>query len=69
MIADPSALVAIVFRERGFESILATWEAPRTVPAGIGALGDCFSYATARLARQPLLFVGDDFTHTDLDAA
>lgn len=32
-------------------------------------LGDCFSYATARLARQPLLFVGDDFGHTDIDVA
>ena len=32
-------------------------------------LGDCFSYALASVSRQPLLFVGDDFGHTDLVAA
>jgi ribonuclease VapC len=31
--------------------------------------GDCLSYAVARLARQPLLFVGEDFKKTDLDIA
>lgn len=31
--------------------------------------GDCLTYATARLAGRPLLFVGDDFAQTDLDAA
>lgn len=29
-------------------------------------LGDCFSYALASVRREPLLFVGDDFTHTDI---
>lgn len=29
-------------------------------------LGDCFSYALAKATGEPLLFVGDDFTHTDL---
>lgn len=28
--------------------------------------GDCFSYATAWLAREPLLCVGNDFAQTDL---
>ena len=28
--------------------------------------GDCLSYATARLADQELLFVGNDFLHTDI---
>ena len=28
--------------------------------------GDCLTYAVARLAGQPLLFVGDDFSKTDL---
>ena len=32
-------------------------------------LGDCYSYALAAHAGEPLLFVGDDFTHTDLVAA
>jgi ribonuclease VapC len=31
--------------------------------------GDCLTYAVARLAGQPLLFVGDDFAKTDLPAA
>lgn len=31
--------------------------------------GDCLTYATARLAGAPLLFVGEDFAQTDLVAA
>jgi ribonuclease VapC len=31
--------------------------------------GDCLSYATASVARQPLLFVGNDFSRTDILAA
>lgn len=34
-------------------------------PAALN-LGDCFSYAVASLAEQPLLCVGDDFHKTDL---
>ena len=30
--------------------------------------GDCFSYALAKAAGLPLLFKGDDFTHTDITA-
>ena len=29
--------------------------------------GDCLSYATAKLAGQPLLYVGEDFSKTDLE--
>lgn len=32
-------------------------------------LGDCFSYALATVSSEPLLFKGDDFTHTDVVAA
>ena len=28
--------------------------------------GDCFSYALAKVSNEPLLFKGDDFTHTDI---
>ena len=28
--------------------------------------GDCFSYALAKDSGEPLLFKGDDFTHTDV---
>lgn len=31
--------------------------------------GDCFSYALAKATREPLLFKGKDFAHTDLVAA
>lgn len=31
--------------------------------------GDCMAYAVATLADEPLLFVGDDFRHTDIRAA
>ena len=31
--------------------------------------GDCFSYALARVMREPILFKGDDFIHTDLRSA
>lgn len=31
--------------------------------------GDCLTYAVASLADEPLLFVGDDFIHTDLRVA
>ena len=37
-------------------------------PAGLN-FGDCLSYATAKLADRALLFVGDDFSRTDLVAA
>jgi ribonuclease VapC len=37
-------------------------------PAGLN-FGDCFSYALARVTREPLLFKGDDFIHTDLRSA
>lgn len=32
-------------------------------------LGDAFTYALAAVSGEPLLFVGEDFTHTDLVAA
>ncbi len=37
-------------------------------PAALN-FGDCLTYAVARLAGLPLLFVGDDFARTDLEAA
>lgn len=35
-------------------------------PAGLN-LGDCMSYATAKLAHEPLLAIGSDFPQTDLE--
>ena len=31
--------------------------------------GDCFAYALAVVTGQPLLYVGDDFAHTDVRSA
>ncbi len=37
-------------------------------PAGLN-FGGCFSYALLALTREPLLFKGDDFSKTDIEAA
>ncbi len=37
-------------------------------PANLN-FGDCFSYALARALREPILFKGADFAHTDLEPA
>lgn len=37
-------------------------------PANLN-FGDCFAYALARSKRQPLLYKGDGFRHTDLRSA
>jgi ribonuclease VapC len=37
-------------------------------PANLN-FGDCFSYALASVSGEPLLFKGDEFSHTDLTAA
>jgi ribonuclease VapC len=50
------------------------WQAYRDYGKGSGHraslnFGDCFSYALARDKREPILFKGDDFNHTDLRSA
>lgn len=37
-------------------------------PAGLN-FGDCFSYVTAKGCGSPLLYVGDDFSRTDIRSA
>ena len=37
-------------------------------PANLN-FGDCFTYALARDKREPVLYKGDDFVHTDLRSA
>lgn len=37
-------------------------------PANLN-FGDCFTYALARTAREPILYKGDDFNHTELRSA
>jgi ribonuclease VapC len=37
-------------------------------PAGLN-FGDCMAYAVAKVAEQPLLYVGNDFGQTDIQPA
>jgi ribonuclease VapC len=37
-------------------------------PAGLN-YGDCMTYATAKVAGEPLLYIGNDFAQTDIEAA
>ena len=37
-------------------------------PAALN-FGDCFAYALAEATREPLLFKGEDFARTDVEAA
>ena len=37
-------------------------------PAGLN-FGDCFAYALAKTNNEPLLFKGEDFARTDIEAA
>ena len=32
-------------------------------------MGDCFAYAMAKSLKVPLLFIGNDFIHTDIESA
>ena len=72
MIVDASALVSLLLREPGWERI-ADADAYATYGRGRHAasldFGDCTSYAVARMAQAPLLFVGNDFSQTDLEMA
>jgi ribonuclease VapC len=51
------------------EAVDAYWRFGRGRHAAALNFGDCLTYAVARLANEPLLFVGKDFAATDLDAA
>ena len=60
-------VVTIPFTELHYETAVSAWLkfGKGRHPAQLN-FGDCMSYATAKLAGMPLLFIGDDFTHTDL---
>ncbi len=65
-----AALQAVEFTEAHFGVAVGAWLrfGRGRHPAALN-FGDCLSYATARLAGQPLLCTGDDFSKTDLDLA
>ncbi len=64
----------IVIEPFSAEQALVAREAYRNFGKGSGHaaslnFGDCFSYALARAKREPILFKGEDFIHTDLKSA
>ncbi|MBI4873385.1 MAG: type II toxin-antitoxin system VapC family toxin [Acidobacteria bacterium] len=77
---DPGALLAELLRELDIEVIPFAEEHSRVAldawlrfgkgrhPAALN-FGDCFTYATAVIANQPLLYIGDDFSQTDVVSA
>ena len=74
------AEVTRLIEELDFEVVHLTYDSARQVANAYGRwgkgihvaglnLGDCFAYALARQSNCPLLYVGDDFTKTDIDRA
>jgi ribonuclease VapC len=62
---------AIVVEPMTVEHVTIARDAWRQFGKGSGHrahlnFGDCLAYALAKSLREPLLFVGDDFTLTDL---
>jgi ribonuclease VapC len=73
-----SSLLAAFLQRRNFDVLTfsdAHWHVAQSAYLRFGRgrhpaklnLGDCFSYATAYLAGEPLLCIGDDFPQTDLE--
>lgn len=77
---DPHSIIVRLLDELGIDEVLFGEDHWREAVAAFGRFGrgrhparlnfgDCLTYAVARLAGEPLLFVGDDFEKTDLEAA
>ena len=62
-------VVVVPFGESHWQEAIAAYDrfGKGRHPASLN-FGDCLSYATAKLAAQPLLFVGNDFVETDVEA-
>ena len=63
---EPTILPVTEDTARQVHAAIRQWGKGRH-PAGLN-FGDCFSYVAAKQARMPLLFVGNDFSHTDLES-
>ncbi len=65
-----SAVVVVPFGEAHTSAAIDAWLrfGKGRHPAALN-LGDCNSYAVAKVAGEPLLYVGDDFAKTDIDTA
>lgn len=66
-VIEGAEVTVLPFTERHWRVALEAFErfGKGRHPAGLN-LGDCYSYASARLADSPLLCLGDDFARTDL---
>lgn len=79
-ITDSEAAVEVFLKTFGIEVVAIPPEARHGAiaaharfgkgrhPAALN-FGDCFAYACARHASAPLLYKGDDFSRTDIEAA
>jgi ribonuclease VapC len=67
---DAADVAVVPFEERHYTAALNAFVrfGKGRHPARLNIL-DCMSYATAEIADMPLLFTGDDFAKTDIEAA
>jgi ribonuclease VapC len=65
-----ASIAIIPFGESHYSAAVDAWlrYGKGKHPAALN-FGDCLSYAVARLANEPLLFVGEDFAQTDITSA
>lgn len=64
---DSLEIATIAFSDAHWRTAIeAFWRYGRGRHAAALNFGDCLTYAVASLANEPLLYVGDDFTRTDL---
>ena len=69
MLAAADAVVVDFGQRHWREAVAAWWRFGKgRHPAGLN-FGDCVTYAAARVAGEPLLAKGDDFTQTDMRLA
>jgi len=60
-------IITIPFTEAHYLTAVGAWiKYGRRRHSAALNFGDCLTYAAAKLASMPLLFVGDDFSQTDL---
>lgn len=71
MVVDTSALMAIVLNEPAADACVAALEAEDDVPISAGRVAEALIVAARRVAKENgcrLLYVGGDFSKTDLGA-
>jgi ribonuclease VapC len=66
-LVSEASIAVVPFGEAHYSAAVDAWlrYGKGKHPAALN-FGDCLSYAVARLADEPLLFVGDDFARTDI---